>query len=231
MHSRLKQANFSYLLIGLLAVLFISPLTLDLFDYSSLLLSSLTFSATMIIGVWSLRQSKRLFRFGLILIGISLCASALESTFPELPLEILRLLVVIVFCTMSFVFILADITSDLKVDANRVIGAICLYLLLGFVFGLTYIILETLLPGSFSNISDQPAEISNGLFYYSYVTLTTMGYGDIVPLRPLARTFAYLEAIIGVFYMAIMIGSMIGLLLNRANRRIVEEMSLDQKDK
>ena len=94
--------------------------------------------------------------------------------------------------------------------------------MLGLVFGITYTVLETLLPGSFANIPEQPKAISSSLFYYSYVTLTTLGYGDIVPLRPLARTIAYLEAIVGVFYMAILVGSMIGILLNRANAKIVE---------
>jgi len=135
------------------------------------------------------------------------------------------MLVVLIFCIMSAIFILAEITADLKVDANRVVGGICLYLLIGLVFGIAYTILEALLPGSFSKMPEQAQSMNSELIYYSYVTLTSVGYGDIVPLRPLVRTIAYLEAIIGVFYMAIMIGSMIGLLLNRAGSQTKDSKS------
>jgi len=225
MHSRLTKFNFTYLLIGLLSVLIVGPLTLDVFDYSSDLLTSLSFSTTMIIGIWSFHQSKALFRFSLLLIAVSLCASALDPAFPEWRLQILNMLVVMTFCTMSFIFILADITADMKVDANRVVGAVCLYLLIGLIFGIIYTILETFITGSFSNLPEEKEHVSSVFLYYSYVTLTTLGYGDITPLRPLARTVAYLEAIVGVFYMSIMIGSMIGLLLNRGNVKIVDNNS------
>jgi voltage-gated potassium channel len=230
MQSHLRNPNFAYLLIGLLAVLTINPITLDLFNYSSSLLTSLTFSSTMVIGIWSLHESRALFRLGLILIGISLAASGLSSIFPGWHLEIIDMTVVMIFCGMSFRFILEDITADLKVDINRVIGAACLYLLIGLIFGLLYTILETFVPGSFSNLPEQAERVSGELFYYSYVTLTTLGYGDIVPLRPIARTLAFLEAIVGVFYMSIMIGAMIGLLLNRANAETTEKNRFKQPD-
>jgi hypothetical protein len=223
MPSPLKKPNFTYLLVGLLAVLVIGPVTLDLFGYSSELLTRLTFSATMMIGILSLHESKTLFRFGLVLIGISLCASLLDPMFPEWRMDIIHPFIVMTFCVMSFKFILADLTIDLEVDSNRVVGAVCLYLLIGLMFGITYNILEVMLPGSFSNLPEKPENVASAFFYFSYVTLTTLGYGDITPLRPLARTITYLEAIVGIFYMAIMIGSMIGLLLNRANAKIVEK--------
>ncbi len=232
MHSRLNNANFTFLLVGLLSVLLINPFTEDLFGYTSEWLTSLTFSSVMMIGIWSLHESKALFRFGIVLIGISLSVGGLEQLYPdERILRIIDLCVVIIFCMMSFVFILADITSDLKVDRNRVVGAICLYLLIGLIFGLLYTIIEILLPGSFTNMPAEEGRASERLFYYSYVTLTTLGYGDITPLRPIARTFSYLEAIIGVFYMSIMIGAMISLLLNRANAEIVDRDEVEKETK
>ena len=225
MQSKLKNPNFYYLLAGLLSLLVINPIISDLLGYSSNWLTSITFSSSMIIGIWSLHESKTLFRLALILIAISTALSILNPIYPELPLQMLNMLVVVIFYVMSIVFILAEITSDLKVDANRVVGGICLYLLIGLVFGIAYTVLETFLPGSFSNMPEQSERVHSELFYYSYVTLTTMGYGDIVPLRPLARTIAYLEAITGVFYMAIMIGSMIGLLLNRAGSNTKDSKS------
>lgn len=225
MQSRLKNPNFYYLLAGLLSLLLINPTINDLLGYSSNFLTSVTFSSCMIIGIWSLHGSKTLFRVALVLIAISTTLSILNALYPQLPLEMFNMLVVLIFCVMSAIFILAEITADLKVDANRVVGGICLYLLIGLVFGIAYTILEALLPGSFSNMPEQAQSMNSELIYYSYVTLTSVGYGDIVPLRPLVRTIAYLEAIIGVFYMAIMIGSMIGLLLNRAGSQTKDSKS------
>ncbi|MDG2155078.1 MAG: ion channel [Gammaproteobacteria bacterium] len=225
MQSRLKNPNFYYLLAGLLSLLLINPTINDLLGYSSNFLTSVTFSSCMIIGIWSLHGSKTLFRLALVLIAISTTLSILNPLYPQLPLEMFNMLVVLIFCIMSAIFILAEITADLKVDANRVVGGICLYLLIGLVFGIAYTILEALLPGSFSKMPEQAQSMNSELIYYSYVTLTSVGYGDIVPLRPLVRTIAYLEAIIGVFYMAIMIGSMIGLLLNRAGSQTKDSKS------
>ena len=225
MQSRLKNPNFYYLLAGLLSLLLINPTINDLLGYSSNFLTSVTFSSCMIIGIWSLHGSKTLFRLALVLIAISTTLSILNPLYPQLPLEMFNMLVVLIFCIMSAIFILAEITADLKVDANRVVGGICLYLLIGLVFGIAYTILEALLPGSFSKMPEQAQSMNSELIYYSYVTLTSVGYGDFVPLRPLVRTIAYLEAIIGVFYMAIMIGSMIGLLLNRAGSQTKDSKS------
>jgi hypothetical protein len=103
LYPRAKKANFTYLLIGLLTVLLINPVMQDVFGYSSRLLTSLAFSSVMIIGVWSLHKSRRLFRFGLLLISLSLGASVLSTLFPSGPMQTLHLLVVALFCGTSFV--------------------------------------------------------------------------------------------------------------------------------
>jgi len=219
MRSRLDHPNFVYLLSGLLAVLCLNPILRDLFDYSSSFLSSLIFSSTLILGIWSLHESKRLFRFGIVLICASLAISLAVSFRPELAiLRVFDIIILFTFCSVSFMFILAEITTDLNVDANRVVGAVCLYLLVGIMFGLFYMLIEAFLPGSFTNLytNENIDDFSDKLFYYSFVTLTTLGYGDITPVRPIAKTVAFIEAIVGVFYMAILVGTLIGLFLNRA---------------
>jgi len=219
MKSHLRQPNFVFLLVGILAVLFINPITVDLFDYSSPFLTSLTFSGTLIMGVWSLHESKALFRIGLTLIVVSLGIALIVSIEPELVLlKVLDLLILLVFCGMSFFFILEEITTDLDVDINRVVGGVCLYLLLGLIFAIVHSLIEIFLPGSYSN-AEIDADSYTNMFYFSFVTLTTLGYGDITPLRPLAKAFSIFEAVVGVFYMSILIGAMIGLLLNKAREQ------------
>jgi len=220
MKSRLKAPNFSYLLAGLLLVLFLDPILIDFFDYNSTFLTSLSFSATMILGVWSLHESKNYFYLGISLICCSLIISLIVSMRPELMiLRLLDLAILLTFCAMSFMFILGAITVDLNVDANRVVGGVCLYLVIGIIFAIFYIVIEIFLPGSFKNLPKEQGYGGNTFFYYSFVTLTTLGYGDIAPIRPFARMVAAIESLVGVFYMSILIGSMIGLLLGGRNNK------------
>jgi len=218
MKSHLRKPNFQYLLAGILAVLFIDPILRDLFNYSSPFLNSLIFSSTLILGVWSLHESKVLFRTGLGLIAVSLVIAIIISRKPELvTLRVIDLLILLIFCAMSFVFILEEITHDVHVDLNRVTGGICLYLLLGLIFAIVHSLVETFLPGSYRH-ADVENYLHSDMFYFSFVTLTTLGYGDITPIRPLAKTVSIFEAVVGVFYMSVLIGSMIGLLLNKARK-------------
>ena len=66
-------------------------------------------------------------------------------------------------------------------------------------------------PGSFAGITaGNVTELLNQLTYFSFVTLTTLGYGDILPLTPIATSLAYLEAVIGQLYIAILIAGLVG---------------------
>ncbi len=56
------------------------------------------------------------------------------------------------------------------------------------------------------------------LMYYSFVTITTLGYGDLTPLKPMVRTLAYLEAILGQFYVAILVAWLVGMYLSSKNQ-------------
>ena len=82
-----------------------------------------------------------------------------------------------------------------------------MYLLLGMIWTLLYIFINQLQPLSFNGL-EQGNELE--FIYFSYITLTSLGYGDIVALAPVARTLAYLEVIIGQFYMAVLVGALVG---------------------
>lgn len=104
------------------------------------------------------------------------------------------------------------------IDGNKIVGAICIYLLMGLIWTLIYLFIAQAIPGSFNGLEqalwyDNFADVA----YYSFVTLTTLGYGDISPVEPVARFFVYMEAITGVFYMAILVASLIGIKSSEVN--------------
>ncbi len=114
----------------------------------------------------------------------------------------------LIFLSWVTGFILFSILKAERVTADLVFGAVAAYLLLGICWGGLYALIEITHPGSFS--FGEGAKEFSSLFYYSFVTLTTLGYGDILPLSKIARTAAYLEAVTGVMFTAILIAGLVG---------------------
>ena len=104
-----------------------------------------------------------------------------------------------------------------RVTTNRLMGALCVYLLMGLFWSTGYGIIEALGPGSFSGVSSSNVDemgnpgVGSKLSYFSYVTQTTLGYGDIAPLTDMARALASLQAIIGQLYLTVLVGRLVAL--------------------
>lgn len=101
-----------------------------------------------------------------------------------------------------------------KVDSERLSAALSAYLLAGHFFGITYFQVEQLRPGSFAiaGVATLPAQLDlQTAIYFSYVTLTTLGYGDISPLTPTTRGLAVSEAVLGQLYLAVLVARLVGM--------------------
>jgi hypothetical protein len=104
---------------------------------------------------------------------------------------------------------------------DSVFGAICGYLLLGMAWALLYSVVDSVWPGSFAVRIELAQYVENGrariqlLVYHSFVTLTTLGYGDVTPVSAPARTFAWVEAMTGQFYLTVLVAGLVGALINR----------------
>jgi hypothetical protein len=127
----------------------------------------------------------------------------------------------VLFYFWGAVVIVASLFRRQALTPDSVFGAICGYLLLGMAWGVLYAMLDTAWPGSFE-VGNRLAEQVRAdqsrvpLFtYYSFVTLTTVGYGDVTPLSAPARTCAWLEALTGQFYLAVLVAGLVGALLSR----------------
>lgn len=94
---------------------------------------------------------------------------------------------------------------------HRVRGAIVFYLNLGLLFGVLYRLVAELVPGAYSHLplSDDPAAFHAAANYLSFVTLTSVGYGDIVPVRPIARSLCMLEATMGQLLPTVLIARVV----------------------
>tara|TARA_R110002124_G_scaffold243611_2_gene408756 strand:- start:4569 stop:5228 length:660 start_codon:yes stop_codon:yes gene_type:complete len=105
------------------------------------------------------------------------------------------------------------------IEPNTIAGTVAVYLLLGLIWTVLYLIALEIWPAGIHGIEYQDWHDNFGITtYFSYVTLSTVGYGDISPAIPVTRTLAYLEAITGTFYMAVVVASMIGRVSKRAKK-------------
>ena len=140
----------------------------------------------------------------------------------QYPLELAQYVLHALFIGFAVVVILGNVLKERLVTVDEVLGAVCGYLLAGAFWGNIYGLTELLMPGSFS-MSERLAALLGDWYgrasvfnYFSLVTLTTLGYGDITPVRDPARTLAFLEAIFGQFYIAVLVAQLVGLRLARA---------------
>ncbi len=155
---------------------------------------------------------------GLVL--VALLTSLAVDFFPSLPLsgnlKIFSDVVFVTFLGLAVIIIARQINRATQVDRDILVGSVCVYLLLGIFWYLLYRILITLQPDSFASLTDQDGtEFS--LLYFSFTTLTTLGYGDISPTNPISMSLANFEAIVGQLYPAITIARLVGLYGMRNN--------------
>lgn len=120
---------------------------------------------------------------------------------------------------LLFLFCVAVVLHRGRVTSDTIVGAVCGYLLIGFAFAFWYEALEAAAPGSFVSTvapyGDGSARIAGGtpdFLYYSIVVLTTVGFGDIVPAIPAARSSAMLEMLAGQLYLAAFVARVVGIL-------------------
>lgn len=106
-----------------------------------------------------------------------------------------------------------------RITFHRLQGAVVIYLSLATIFASAYSLIWELSPGAFVNLAAHVGSLEEvaTMLYFSLATLTTTGYGDIVPLDPFARSLANLESVIGPFYLAITVARLVTLEL--ADRR------------
>ena len=215
----LRQHNFIYLLTGLMFLLVAVPLFRDLTGIGNLHLSELAFSMFLLIGIWSLQGEQRGFVFALVLTALGIGGNLLVLAGAGQIFTYLSLLSYIIFLMLTISLAALQVFRSGTIDANSIIGAVCIYLLLGLIWSLLYVLLNMLVPGSFSGpINGLGFQQAEDFIYYSFVTLTTLGYGEIIPVRATARALATMEAVVGQFYIATLVAGLVAAYITRTQQ-------------
>ena len=216
----LRRYNYVFLLGGLLFMLLGGSFGTENPQLSARIVMNITLFGVFILGVWSLVHSKTAFIAGWILAGLTLSLTIIAEVTGILLLQNLALTAVLVFFFLSCSIAVYDVLFGGAIDINRLVGAGCIYLLSGSLWGIVYFLLNAIAPGSFVGITGESwSEQLNEFTYYSFVTLTTLGYGDVAAVAPVARTLSYLEAVLGQMYLTVLVAALVG--THIASRRSV----------
>ena len=207
-----KKNNFVYLTVALVLLLFVSALADQVPEGIGQQLVQAFTIITIIAGISSTNTTRTWFRTGVSFLLAGIIVAAMGKWLEHAGLEYLSLLILIGFYMWATWLAARQVLFTGPIDGNKVVGAICIYLLMGLVWALSYLFIAQAIPGAFNGLEQLPwYENFSDAAYYSFVTLTTLGYGDISPVVPIARFLVYMEAIFGVFYMAILVASLVGI--------------------
>lgn len=214
--------RFFYLLAGLLFALLVSPVASE----RSPEIHGLTSTAALLICVFSMSTSRRFHVAGWLLVAAKMLLAAGGHFHPSSAIFVAETIVLFSFFVLAGIFTLRRVLEEDFVDLNRIAGAISIYMLIGLVWSSLYFFVYLLTPDAFMGLVAPAGSevgrltaITMDLLYYSYVTLSTLGYGDITPVGRLAQSLAYLEAICGVMYVAVLVAALVG---SYGNKRVAQ---------
>jgi len=215
---RYRIGHFRFLLGTIVLMLALRPF---LEGYTRVgLLTDIFFGLILLSGIYAFSQQGKTFFVALVVAIPALLLEATSHFLVSEPIVIIKRIVFALFLAYLLVIILSHIFKAKKVTEDLITGAICTYFLLGMVWAFVFYLLELARPGSFSFAITFQQDVGS-FIYYSFITLATVGYGDIVPLTSPARSLAVLEAVTGQLYLAVTIARLVG--VQASQSRVKEE--------
>jgi Ion channel len=206
MSGKLQLRPDSFLLLSLLLVILLNPV-LDHGDWRRLVLGTLMF-IPVILSTVSLSQIKvRMWPAVSLMVGVFVFA-VLSNIFANRLLHGMHWGFLAAFFALTAARLFSHLQNSRSVSRADLYTAVSIYLLLGATWAALYGVMEALHPGSFQ-LGTHSTDRQSDLLYFSLVTLSTIGYGDIVPLTGEARMLAALEGVIGVLYIAITVAILV----------------------
>ena len=217
----MRRSRYLLLLVALLILLVAYPFWGR--DVVGLATFDIMLWGVLLGGLRALHRNRGLLRIALALALTAFLANITIYHFPSREAVLVSCLLDLALLVFVTTIILSHVVEEGNVDPDRIFGAVCGYLLIGLIWALIFGAVELIQPGSFDMGEAQIAPISVGdnpaphfadmdpMLYYSLVTLSTLGYGDIVAVTRAARSLSALEAIVGQLYIAVVVARLIGL--------------------
>ena len=201
------------LLISILVLFIITPAVVAL--RHGVLVMNILATIVFVAGSYALSGRKKLFFVAIVLSAIAVSAAFILLLYPNRWVHLFSTCTVIILISYFSITILFYVLKGTRVTMDKIFAATCVYLFIGYGWTFAYVLVEELQPKAFVALStpspnDYVARVLE-MRYFSFATLTTVGYGDIVPHSGAARTLAVLEAVTGQIYLTVLIARLVGL--------------------
>ncbi len=203
----------------LLGLLFINIFVLNPLSELGVLraffLRDLLFSLILISGVMAVAKSRFITLLSVVFAIATFLVRWVKNFVPGTGLMTLDTFLSIVFLGLLAVVVLLQVFREGPITMQRISGAVVVYLLLGLIWAFAYKLVALYQPESFKFVDfpvpERDYDFTARLEYFSYITLTTVGYGDITAVHPVARTLAMLEALIGQLFPVLLIARLVSM--------------------
>ena len=214
--TRLRKRRFAYLMKSLLLLLLAYPyLEQDAIGQALMNLITIVVMITLIVAVGERKRN--------LIIGILLAVPWFLSIVINFPLiekgQGILIRKEIVFAMLLFFYTTINIFIHLirsrEITSEILFAALCVYLLLGLSWASLYVCIDILNPGSFVDVAGANVTEPPKFLFFSYVTLSTVGYGNVVPATDQVRSLAMLEAVVGQLYLTILVARLVGLHISK----------------
>lgn len=204
-----RQHRFAILLASLLLLILLSPILEG--KVAGNLVLTLLFTLVLLAAVFAASGRPSTLGVALVFALPWLYLSWLHPLWRADTADLVASLLLVGLGLFVLALLLARVIEAPRVGMDTLCGAIAAYLLIGVVWAVSYSTIEALAPGSFGFAEQDFAMLWTQLLYFSLVTLTTLGYGDITPVGAVARIWSALEAMTGTLYLALLIARLVSL--------------------
>lgn len=206
---RLYTNRFYLLFITLLLNFFIPPL--NMFPWVNVAFKLFTATIMLLSAANFIQENKKKLRNVWFVFGvINIVFVLFFNLFPgNVLIENTEYILLFLFFAVVTVSLVQQIFSIHEVTADVIIGSFCGYLLLGIISSFIFSLIEISIPHSLSGLSSDFNEKNGQLFYYAFTCLTTLGFGDILPLNTVSQKLSVLTAAVGQFYIAVVVAILI----------------------
>ncbi len=214
------HSKFFYVLLALMIFFVASPFLTN--DRISDLILSVLFSLFIVVSINATTENRWVLASTLFFGTLSV-ASYWDMVYfnPSVKMDVRHYGVNIIFMGLITYAVLSTVASQKTVTADTMFGAITGYFLIGLAWSFLYLTIDSYTPEAFSDhlVYTNSRDQFQHFIYYSFITLTTVGYGDIVGNTDVARMFSWLEAVVGQIYLAVWISQLVGLrILTKTSR-------------
>ncbi|HEY2155318.1 MAG TPA: ion channel [Isosphaeraceae bacterium] len=220
--TRICRGQYGPLLTALLVLCVAAPVLTGSVFKGALLDAAM--SCIVLTGLYAADPRRRSLVIGFALACITLATHRLIQFVHYEPLHMVHYALIFSVLAYTARTILWAVVRDSRVTLETIKGAVCVYLLIGLTWVYLFVMIDMATPGSF-RIAPSAAAAAEGhllirqelhrLLYLSFCTLTTLGYGDIVPLRGVAQTACYLEAVVGQIFLTVLVARLVGMHISR----------------